>query len=337
MALTLEDIADMCDVSRSTVSRVINGDVNVSERTRQKVLEVIRKVNFQPNMAARGLAKGHTRVLGLVIPKGVQAIFEEPFFGMLIHGVSTHCNALDYSVMLWLAEADYERRTINKILYNGLIDGVIVASMVMDDPIIDSLYQHRVPFMLIGRHPVYDNLSYLDVDNRDGARQAVLHLLRSGRRRIATITGPKNMIGGIYRYQGYQDALHEYDVPLITELVAEGNFTDTSGYNCMQQLLPHKPDAVFAASDTMALAAIRAIQEQGLRIPDDIAVIGFDDIPQASRGKPALTTIRQPITRMGAMAAETLINMIDSGSSSPRQTVLSAELVIRDSCCANHS
>jgi LacI family transcriptional regulator len=256
---------------------------------------------------------------------------------MLIRGVSTHCNALDYSVMLWLAEADYERRTINKTLYNGLIDGVIVASMVMDDPIIDSLHQHKMPFVLIGRHPVYDKLSYLDVDNRDGARQAVLHLLRSGRRRIATITGPQNMVGGIHRYQGYLDALHDYDVPVLPELVAEGDFTDDSGYACMQRLLPHKPDAVFAASDTMAVAAIRAIQEQGLRIPDDIGVVGFDDIPQASRVRPTLTTVRQPITRMGAMAAETLIDMIESGSNEPRQTVLSAELVIRDSCCANHS
>jgi LacI family transcriptional regulator len=239
--------------------------------------------------------------------------------------------------MLWLAEADYERRTINKILYNGLIDGVIVASMVMDDPIIDSLYQHKVPFMLIGRHPVYDNLSYLDVDNRGSACQAVLHLLRSGRQRIATITGPQNMVGGIHRYQGYQDALHDHNIPVIPELVAEGDFTDATGYTCMLRLLQHKPDAVFAASDTMALAAMRAIQEHGLRVPDDIAVVGFDDIPQASRGRPALTTIRQPITRMGSMAAETLINMIESGSGLPRQTVLSGELVTRDSCCANHS
>ena len=180
MTLTLEDIADMCGVSRSTVSRVINGDLNVSERTRQKVLDVIQKYNFQPNLAARGLAMGHTRVLGLVIPKGVQAIFEEPFFAMLIQGVSTRCNALDYSVMLWLAEPDYERRMITKILYNGLVDGVIVASMLMDDTIIDSLRQSKLPFILIGRHPVDDKLSYLDVDNRGGACQAVLHLLRSG-------------------------------------------------------------------------------------------------------------------------------------------------------------
>ena len=337
MTLTLEDIADMCGVSRSTVSRVINGDLNVSEPTRQKVLDVIHKYNFQPNLAARGLAMGHTRVLGLVIPKGVQAIFEEPFFAMLIQGVSTRCNALDYSVMLWLAEPEYERRMITKILYNGLADGVIVASMLMDDTIIDSLRQNKLPFMLIGRHPVYDELSYLDVDNRGGAFQAVMHLLRSGRRRVATITGPQNMIAGIHRYQGYLDALHDRDIPVIPELVAEGDFTDAGGYACMQRLLPHKPDAVFVASDTMALAAIRAIQEHGLRIPEDIAVVGFDDIPEANRITPALTTVRQPITRIGAVAAETLIDMIETGSTLPRQMVLPAELIIRDSCGANNS
>jgi LacI family transcriptional regulator len=309
----------------------------VSERTREKVLDVIHKYNFQPNLAARGLAMGHTRVLGLVIPKGVQAIFEEPFFAMLIQGVSTRCNALDYSVMLWLAEPEYERRMITKILYNGLADGAIVASMLMDDTIIDSLRQNKLPFMLIGRHPVYEELSYLDVDNRGGACQAVVHLLRSGRRRVATITGPQNMIAGIHRYQGYLDALQDRDLPVIPELVAEGDFSDAGGYACMQRLLPHKPDAVFVASDTMALAAMRAIQERGLRIPGDIAVVGFDDIPQANRITPALTTVRQPITRIGAVAAETLIDMIETGSTLPRQKVLPAELVIRDSCGANHS
>ncbi len=332
MTLTLEDIADMCGVSRSTVSRVINGDLNVSEKTRQKVLDVIQKYDFQPNLAARGLAMGHTRVLGLVIPKGVQAIFEESFFALLIQGVSTRCNALNYSVMLWLAEPDYERQMITKILYNGLADGVIVASMLMDDTIIDSLRQNRLPFMLIGRHPVYDQLSYLDVDNRGGACQAVMHLLRLGRRRVATITGPQNMIAGINRYQGYLDAFRDRGISPIPELVIEGDFTDAGGYTSMARLLSRKPDAVFVASDTMALAAIRAIREHGLRVPEDIAVVGFDDIPQACRSIPALTTVRQPITRIGAVAAETLIDMIETGSTLPRQMVLQAELIIRDSC-----
>jgi LacI family transcriptional regulator len=239
--------------------------------------------------------------------------------------------------MLWLAEPEYERRMITKILYNGLADGVIVASMLMNDTIIDSLRQHKLPFMLIGRHPEFDELSYLDVDNRGGAYQAVMHLLRSNRRRVATITGPQNMIAGIHRYQGYLDALHDRDVPVIPELVVEADFTDAGGCEGMLRLLPYKPDAVFVASDTMALAAIQVIHEHGLRIPDDIAVVGFDDLPEANRVLPALTTVRQPITRIGAVAAETLIDMIETGSTLPRQNVLPAELIVRDSCGANNS
>lgn len=333
MPLTLEDIAQMSGYSRSTVSRVINGDINVSDKTREKIMEVIRKYDFQPNLAARGLAVGHTRVLGLVIPKGVSAIFEEPFFALLIQGVSSRCNALDYSVMLWLAEPDYERRMINKILYNGLADGVIVASMLENDSIIDSLRQNGLlPFVLIGRHPVYDQISYLDVDNRSGAREAVLYLLQQGRRRIATLAGPQNMTGGSNRYLGYLDALNQHGLPLDPDLVAETDFSDAGGYLGMQRLLAHKPDAIFAASDTLALAAIRAIRESGLRIPEDIAVIGFDDIPQASRSIPALSTVRQPISRLGALAAETLIEMIENTIEEPRQVILPAELVLRDSC-----
>jgi LacI family transcriptional regulator len=332
MPLTLEDVARYAGVSRSTVSRVINGEANVNEETRNRVKAVIQKINFQPNLAARGLAAGHTNVLGLVIPMGVSAIFSDPFFPLLIQGVSSSCNALDYSVMLWLAEPEFERRTIRQILYNGLVDGVIVSSMMADDPIVGSLAESKLPFVLIGRHPTNDKVSYVDVENRTGARDAILYFIRQGRRRIATITGLQNMIVGMDRYEGYVDALRERGVQYIPELVVEGDFTDGGGYFAMQRLLAHRPDAVLAASDVMAIGAMRAIQEAGLRIPEDIAVIGFDDIPLATRSTPPLTTVRQPIQRMGAVAAETLIDMIAHPEDQPRRVILASELVIRSSC-----
>jgi LacI family transcriptional regulator len=332
MPLTLEDVARYAGVSRSTVSRVINGEANVNEETRNRVKAVIQKINFQPNLAARGLAAGHTNVLGLVIPMGVSAIFSDPFFPLLIQGVSSSCNALDYSVMLWLAEPEFERRTIRQILYNGLVDGVIVSSMMADDPIVGSLAESKLPFVLIGRHPTNDKVSYVDVENRSGARDAILYFIRQGRRRIATITGLQNMIVGMDRYEGYVDALRERGVQYIPELVVEGDFTDGGGYFAMQRLLAHRPDAVLAASDVMAIGAMRAIQEAGLRIPEDIAVIGFDDIPLATRSTPPLTTVRQPIQRMGAVAAETLIDMIAHPEDQPRRVILASELVIRSSC-----
>jgi LacI family transcriptional regulator len=335
MPLTLEDIAQISGYSRSTVSRVVNGDSAVSDKTRKQVMEVLHRFDFQPNMAARGLALGKTRVLGLVIPMGVRAIFADPFFPLVIQGVSTNCNTRNYSVMLWLAEPEYERRTITKILYNGLIDGVIVASMLLDDPIVESLVLSKLPFVLIGRHPVHEHISYVDVDNKIGSRQAILHLLRLGRRRIATITGPQNMIAGMDRYQGYLDVMHERGILPNPELVMEGDFSDAGGYAAMQRLLQYKPDAVFAASDIMALGAIRAAHDAGLRIPQDIAIVGFDDIPMASQSIPLLTTIRQPIVRSGFIAADILIDLVENSPETPQQIILPTELVIRESCGSN--
>jgi LacI family transcriptional regulator, galactose operon repressor len=332
MPLTLNDIAQMSGVSRSTVSRVINGNPNVNEQTRKKVLDLIQKIGFQPNLAARGLAVGRTRVIGLVIPTALTAIFSDPYFPLVIQGLATACNTHGYAVMLWLAEEEYERKTISQVLYNGLIDGVIVSSMLIDDPLIERLSESQRPFITIGRHPTNDRLNFVDVDNRAGAYQGVSYILHTGRKRIAMITGPRNMIAGLDRHLGYEDALRERGLHLQPELVVEGNFSDISGYLAMKQLLPQCPDAVFVASDVMAFAAMRAIQEAGLCIPEDIAVVGFDDIPTAATSKPPLTTVRQPIQRTGRVAAEMLIERIERPETQSCRIVLPTELVIRSSC-----
>jgi LacI family transcriptional regulator len=331
MPLTLEDIAHLSGVSRSTVSRVINANSNVKEETRQKVLQVIQNINFQPNLAARGLATGRTNVIGLVIPAGVSTLFADPYFPQLIQGISTACNAHGYSVMLWLAEPEYERRTISQILHNGLVDGVIVSSTLMDDPIVKSLYESKMPFILIGRHPTLD-VNYLDIDNVQAAREVTSHLLYIGRKRIATITGPQDQIAGYDRYQGYLIALQERNHRVNPDLIADGDFSEAGGYAAMLCLLQHKPDAVFAASDMMAFGAMRALREANLRIPDDVAIVGFDDIPASSKAEPPLTTIRQSVHSMGAMAVDTLIDIIDHPGSETRHIIVATELVIRSSC-----
>lgn len=332
MPLTLEDIAQLSGFSKSTVSRVINGDPNVSALTRERIMEVVNKYNFQPNMAARGLAAGKTRVLGLVVPQGIGVIFNDPFFSLLIQGVSSACNASDYSVMLWLAEPEYERQMISKILYNGIVDGIIVSSMLSNDPIITALSQGRLPFLIIGRHPTNPSVNTIDVDNPNGARMAVRHLALTGHKRIATITGPLSMAVGADRYQGYLEGIQEQKLFTGSELVAEGDFTENSGYLAMQKLLPQQPDAVFVASDPMATGAMRAILEAGLTIPQDIAIVGFDDNPQACHTLPKLTTVRQPTQKLGMLAAETLMDIIQNPSDLARNIILPTELVIRESC-----
>jgi LacI family transcriptional regulator len=332
--MDLETIAELSKVSRSTVSRVINNHPNVNPATRERVMEVIRKVNFQPNLAARGLAKGFTRILGLVIPMSVPTLFTDPYFPSFIQGVSAACNLHDHSVMLWLADPEYERRTIRQILYSGLIDGVIVASNLLDDPVVQALVEGNLPFILNGRHPSNDQVSYVDIDNIASAREAVLHLLRLGRQRIGTISGPHDMIAGADRLAGYSAALRDRGQVVNPELIVESDFTEAGGYHAMQRLIPRQPDAVFVASDTMAVGALRALHEAGLRLPEDVAIVGFDDMPFAARTDPPLTTIRQPIQRSGELATETLIDLIQHPQATTRRVILPTELVVRASCGA---
>jgi len=331
MAITLEEIAKISNVSRSTVSRVINGDPNVKEETRQRVLAVIESVNFQPNLAARSLARGRTNVIGLVIPAGIAAIFTDPWFPQVVKGISTECNIQGYSVMLWLAEPEFERQMITKILHSGLLDGVIVSSMVIEDPIVQSLYESSMPFVLIGRHPTLD-IRYIDIDNVSGGFEATKHLINLGFEKIATITGPQNLIAGHDRFLGYQQALEEHHLPINPHLIVKGDFSEKSGYEACLKLISQNPDAIFIANDTMAIGAFQAIQQAGLRVPDDIAIVGFDDIPQASTSSVPLTTIRQPTQQMGAVAVNALIESIHYPDSNLENTILPTELVIRQSC-----
>jgi LacI family transcriptional regulator len=176
------------------------------------------------------------------------------------------------------------------------------------------------------------DVNYLDVDNAQASREATLHLLRLGRNRIATISGPHDQIAGYDRMRGYQMALQDRGKTILPELVAEGDFTEAGGYTAMRRLIPMKPEAVFAASDMTAIGALRALHEANLRVPDDVALIGFDDIPAAAKADPPLTTMRQPIRSMGMVAVETLIDIIAHPRSDTRHIVLTTELVIRASC-----
>jgi LacI family transcriptional regulator len=329
--MLIEEVAKLSGVSRSTVSRVINNDPHVKASTRARVLEVIRQVNFRPNAAARGLASGRTRIIGLIFPSAQSSLFTDPYYPGLIQGITTACNANDYSVMLWLTNPEQEQSNIHQLVSNSLLDGLVLSSYLIDDPVLETLIQSKVPFLLVGRHPTNNGLNYVDADNVNGAREAVLHLHRLGRRRIATITGPSNMIAGIDRREGYELAFRERGLRPDPALIVEGDFTESGGYNGMMRLIPQNPDAVFVASDAMAMGALRALSEAGRRVPEDVAVVGFDDIPSAAHMDPPLTTIRQNIPRLGQLAAETLIQILSEGVSPPHRLVLPTELVIRSS------
>lgn len=335
MASTLEEVAKLAGVSRSTVSRVINDSPHVHSDTRKKVWEAIRTSGYQPHAAARSLVTNRTRVISVIIPEAVNKLFSDPFFPLLLRGATDACNAQRYHLMLSLFTDPADRQEMyRRVLYSGLVDGVIVASSSLDDPLIRNLKEDRIPFISVGRHPDQD-ASYIDVDNVGGARMATEHLIRLGHRRIATIAGPMDTVAGQDRLTGYRQALETRRIPVPDELIVEGDFAESSGHAAAKQLLPTSPTAIFAASDMMAIGALKAAREAGLQIPQDMALVGFDDVPLASLIEPALTTVRQPIERLGSMAVEILLDILENGGnggSSTHRVVLPTELVVRASC-----
>jgi len=335
MSPTLEEVAKLAGVSRSTVSRVVNDQPNVRPEVRERVWQVAREVGYQPHAAARSLVTSRTHVIGMVIPEAVTTLFSDPFFSLLLRGATDACNSHQYQLMLSLLTANADRQEIyQRILRSGYLDGAIVASASLDDPLISDLLRDRIPFVSVGRHP-NKPVHYVDADNVSGARMAVEHLIRLGHRRIATITGPLDMIAGQERLSGYRQALEARGIPVEEELIVEGDFTEASGTAGMQRLLPVSPSAVFVASDMMAIGALRSLRQADRQVPQDIALVGFDDIPIASAIVPALTTVRQPIERMGSMAVEVLLSVLEDSSGEEalaQRIVLPTELVIRASC-----
>lgn len=330
--MNLETIARMSGVSRSTVSRVINQSPNVRAEVRERVLKVLRETNFQPNVAARSLAAGSTHILGLVVPSHVSRLFNDPYFPLLVKGVSAACNAWDYTLMLWLEEPEYERRMIRQILHSGLIDGVVLTSLKPHDPLVDAFLERQFPFVVVGRIDDDRPIHFVDVDNINSACGAVNHLIGLGRRRIATITGPLTHFPSVDRLHGYRKAMETHCLETDPRWVVESDFTQEGGYGAMQSLLDCRLDAVFAHSDAMAQGALRAAQDAGLSVPGDLALVGFDDLPFSAHMNPPLTTVRQPIERMGWMAVEILVGILNGSPDLPTRVILPTELVVRQTC-----
>jgi len=332
--LSLEDIARLSGVSRSTVSRVINNQPYVSEKNRARVLRVIDEQNYQPNLAARALASQRSKVIGVLIPHDVADLFTDPFFPTLLKGITTASNTLGYGVTLWLATARGDQGNINLNAFNeSLIDGIVIASATFDSGFLEWLAGFKKPVVFVGAAPhSMRNASFVDVDNRSGASLATRHLLERGCRRVGMIEGRSEQIANIQRREGYVQALEGAGISVDPAwIIPHGNYTEGGGYDCMKQLLAQGVDGVFAANDMMALGALRAIREAGLRVPQDIAVIGFDGVPFAALSTPSLSTVSQPIGALGEEATRTLIYLLENDVPQALYRILPVELVERES------
>jgi DNA-binding LacI/PurR family transcriptional regulator len=328
---TLDEVAVLAGVSRATVSRVINDSPRVSPEARQAVQAAVAELHYVPNRMARSLVTRRTDTIALVLSESNTQIFSDPFFASIVRGLSAALADTDLNLVLLAARGKREQEKIGRYVRQGHVDGVILMSLHSDDLLPGDLADAGVPLVLSGRPLDGRAVSYVDADNAGGAQSATEHLLGRGRASIANIAGPLDMIAGIDRYAGYRSALVAAGRPVDPDLVVEGDFTEAGGARAMNQLLERRPDldAVFVASDLMAVGALRALRAAGRRVPEDVAVVGFDDAAVAAACDPPLTTVAQPLEDMTELMTEMLVRQIEGEADGIETRVCHTRLVRR--------
>ncbi|AVT28955.1 MULTISPECIES: LacI family DNA-binding transcriptional regulator [unclassified Plantactinospora] len=335
---TLSEVAARAGVGRGTASRVVNNSSQVSPTVRAAVWAAVRELGYVPNRAARALVTQRTDSVALVISESGERAFGEPFFAGIARGVSA--GLADTPLQLWLSwiQSPGGREKMEHQLTDQHVDGVMLISLHDADPLPGLLMERGLPTVLGGRparmlglgaQPAY----FVDVDNAGGARQAVEYLIGIGRRTVATVAGPQDMGAGVTRLVGYREALVAHGRPVSEDLIDYGDFSANSGIEAMRRLLHRRGDidAVFAASDLMALGAMQALHEAGRRIPADVAVVGYEDSSLALHANPPLTSVHQPVITMGTEMARLLVAQIRGDDIPSPAVFLDTHLVRRQS------
>ncbi|MFE7572153.1 LacI family DNA-binding transcriptional regulator [Streptomyces sp. NPDC057539] len=367
---TLEDVARAAGVSRATVSRVVNGVRNVDPVIQESVRQAVAATGYTPNRAARSLVTRRTDAIALVVsgagddpapedeaavprpagptggdgvarrtdePDGgagssfTAEVFADPFFGRVVTGVVNYLRPRGMYPVLMFAETSRARDEVVSYLRQGSADGALVVSTHADDPLPALITDAGLPAVLYARPSRPTRISYVDLAHQDGARLAAEHLLARGCRRIATITGPLDVPAGQDRLAGFRDTMARAGQPYLP--LAEGRFTQESGEAAMARLLAEYPDldGVFAANDLMAVGACHVLREHGRRVPEDVAVIGFDDSSAAAACRPPLTTVRQPVEEMAAEMARLLLDRLAGSDRAVTSVIFEPSLVVRGS------
>jgi LacI family transcriptional regulator len=325
---TIKDVAKAADVSVATVSRVLHNLAGYSEKTKQKVMHTVEELGYQPNAIARGLINKRTQTIGVLFPN-----VSSSFSSDILHGIEEVAHEKGFSVIVCNTAED-GKRTLKylQVLREKQVDGIVFTSEVLKDEYYQAIKEMRVPVVLVNTMSQKHMIPYVKVDDRQAAYQATDYLIQKGHRKIAMIGGtPRDQIAGIPRMDGYRQALNDNGIAYVESRVAYGNFSLVSGREAMEKLLVEAPPftALFAASDEMAIGAMGIAMEKGLKIPDDISIIGYDDLSLASMVFPPLTTIHQPLTTMGRLASEKLISLIEEGSDKVSSSIVSHHLVER--------
>ncbi len=338
---TIGDIARLAGVSKATVSRVLNNKPDVDAETRRRILRIMQEEGFVPSITAAGLARGHSRMIGALVPT-----FTWPFVPEIVKGVAEAIGATTYELVLYSVNERASERgkdnILDHILASNLVAGLLAIMPRQSLRHVMRLYESGFPVVLVDDQTTPPDAPWVCADNHQGAYDAVRHLLEMGHRRIAHICGKSGRLCTRERYQGYCQALAEAGIPVDPSLVVEGDFEIESGVRAANQLfslpLAQRPTAIFAGSDMMAYGVLKAAEQHHLRIPNDVSLIGFDDIPSTALMRPGLTTVRQPFAQMGQYATELLLNMLNTSHTNGTdkyhsiQLQLPTSLVARESC-----
>lgn len=326
---SIKDVAKLANVSTATVSRVLRNAGNVTEETKRRVLEAIEALNYQPNVLGRYLRRMETETVLVIVPD-----ITNPFFSKVLRGIEAVALERGYQVLLGDTQNDVqlEEQYLN-VLPQKQVDGMIFLTARTRKELMEEM-SRQFPIVLACEYLEGTDIPTVSIDNISSARKATEHLIGLGHRRIAHLTGPMDVILSRDRLRGYYQALAQHDIDVDASLVQEGDFSFESGYNVTLKLLALEkpPTAIFAANDAMAIGAIKAVRHRGGRVPDDVAVVGFDDIQMASIFEPGVTTIAQPMFDIGKQAMKLLLQLIDGEEVERRQFVLPDRLVIRESC-----
>ena len=331
----LADVARLAGVSPATASRVVN-NIRVRPELREAVERAIVELGYVPNRAAQNLAARRSNTVGVVISQTADHWLFDPFITHLLFAISEKLTEAEVQLVLMMTPNLRGEGQVRRYVQQSSLDGVILIGLHSGDTLPEWMVERGIPLVLSGRPPMDIPVGYVDADHRQGARTAVTHLIEGGCRCIATIHGDLDMPSSHDKLDGYRDALTAAGLPCDPELEEGGNYSPTFAAAAMRALLERRPDidGVFAASDTMAAAAFGVIHEAGLRIPEDVAVVGYDGIPVGMTTRPLLTTMRQPIEAMGCEMARLLLERIDQPQEPPHHTIFPTELIVRHSSAA---
>lgn len=336
MAVTIKDVAKVANVAPSTVSRVIANSPRISEKTKEKVRKVMKQLGYHPNFIGRSLANQATRAIGLVLPSSTGIVSQNPFFPIVLGGLSDGAHSKQYALHMTTGKTDEEIFDgVVSMVQGGRVDGVILLASRVEDPLVSYLLEQNFPFVVIGKPFKHvERITHVDNDNFKAAKDVTNYLLNLGHQQIGFIGGNLNLVVTVERLLGYERALRSAGVPLVNEYIIHDEFLREGGRDAVQALLSLKklPTAMLVADDLMALGVLNALDELGISVPEDVSIVSFNNVLIAEMARPQLTSVDINIAELGFEAAKNLIQKIENPKEPTKRIIIPYEIVKRSSC-----